>query len=532
LLAGGSIWQFLAENRRVHVPVDDAYIFYRYASNVAAGNGLVFNVGERVEGITSLLWTLLIAAGVALGVDAVTMGHWLGVGAGALLLFWTYRYAAFELVGAERFVAAIAPWLLLLTKPFAVWATSGLETPLFAAAVVGALIAEARGRPALALAAAATSVLVRPEGVLLGAIVIAVFFYRHKAARKTGLLLLAGYAAFLVALTLFRLSYFGAPLPNTFYAKVGGTMRWWGFYYIGVFLLQTLLPTLWPSVYALRERYLLAGFGWIGATFAFVTAVGGDSFNNSRFFLPMLPVCAVLVARGALLAHRRGSAAGQFAVWSVAVAAVWFTFGLVVGAAAMIVAALQSWFGGAGPRRVVLAAVSVLVVAGSVTIARRWKLPKVDHDILSDYSLAARAIGVPTRRFEQRESRYLWYYWAMAARQTAEVLDARPPENKLVAALGIGAFGYHSRARILDIVGLTDSVVARSRANTDKTMNFPGHQRSNSRYVLSKNPDYILIPERGQAFFQLPAVVELWNDPAFQQRYIYDPEIGGHRRRD
>jgi arabinofuranosyltransferase len=530
LLAGGAIWQFLGENRRVHVPVDDAYIFYRYAQNLAEGHGLVFNVGERVEGVTSLLWTLLVAAGVATGIDAVTFGHWLGVASGALLLVLTYRYAAFELVGGERFVAALAPWLLLLTKPFAVWATSGLETPLFAAAAVAVLIAEARGRAALALAAAAVGVLLRPEGVLLGAIVIAVFFIRRKAERKKALLLVAGYAAFLAALTLFRLWYFGAPLPNTFYAKVGGTMPWWGSYYVVVFVIQTLLPTLWPSFYAWRERYLLGGFCWIAAIFAFVAAVNGDSFNNSRFFLPMLPVSCVLVARGALLAHRRGNAAGQFAVWSVAVSAVWFTYGLLVGGAAALAAALHSVFGGPGKRRVVLAVLSVALVAGAVVLARRWRLPKVDHDMLSNYSLAARSVGVPTRRFEQRESRYLWYYWSEAARRTAEVLDARPPENKLVAALGIGSFGYHSRARVLDIVGLTDPVVARSRSSAEETMNFPGHQRSNSRYVLSKNPDYILIPERGQAFFQLPAVVELWDDPDFQRRYIYDPEIGGHRR--
>jgi hypothetical protein len=43
--------------------VDDSYIFYRYASNWAAGHGLVYNVGEHVEGFSSLLWTMLLAVG-------------------------------------------------------------------------------------------------------------------------------------------------------------------------------------------------------------------------------------------------------------------------------------------------------------------------------------------------------------------------------------------------------------------------------------------------------------------------------------
>ena len=41
---------------------DDAFISLRYAGNLARGDGLVYNVGERVEGFTNLLWTLLLAA--------------------------------------------------------------------------------------------------------------------------------------------------------------------------------------------------------------------------------------------------------------------------------------------------------------------------------------------------------------------------------------------------------------------------------------------------------------------------------------
>lgn len=40
---------------------DDAYISYHYAENLAAGKGLVFNPGERVEGYSNLLYVLLMA---------------------------------------------------------------------------------------------------------------------------------------------------------------------------------------------------------------------------------------------------------------------------------------------------------------------------------------------------------------------------------------------------------------------------------------------------------------------------------------
>src|SRR5439155_14181321 len=41
---------------------DDAYIAYRYATNLAHGHGLTFNVGDPpVEGFTSFVWTLALA---------------------------------------------------------------------------------------------------------------------------------------------------------------------------------------------------------------------------------------------------------------------------------------------------------------------------------------------------------------------------------------------------------------------------------------------------------------------------------------
>ena len=54
---------------------DDAFISFRYARQLVDGNGLVFNPGERVEGYTNPAWTLWIAAGLALGVPALTWAH-------------------------------------------------------------------------------------------------------------------------------------------------------------------------------------------------------------------------------------------------------------------------------------------------------------------------------------------------------------------------------------------------------------------------------------------------------------------------
>ena len=41
---------------------DDAFIVARYARNIAEGHGRVYNIGDRVEGYTSVLWLLLTVA--------------------------------------------------------------------------------------------------------------------------------------------------------------------------------------------------------------------------------------------------------------------------------------------------------------------------------------------------------------------------------------------------------------------------------------------------------------------------------------
>src|SRR5207244_5605095 len=63
--------------------IDDAFINFRYAENLAAGLGPVFNAGERVEGYTTPAWVFLLAGLHRLGAPLLGTAHVLGIAAAA-----------------------------------------------------------------------------------------------------------------------------------------------------------------------------------------------------------------------------------------------------------------------------------------------------------------------------------------------------------------------------------------------------------------------------------------------------------------
>ncbi len=119
---------------------DDAYISYRYARNLVEGVGLVYNPGEYVEGFTNLLWTLLVAAGLAVGLEAKAVAPALGLASGVALLVATFGYARTGLARQRAWLAALAPALVLCSTAFPRWSTSGMETRLFGFLVLGAAL--------------------------------------------------------------------------------------------------------------------------------------------------------------------------------------------------------------------------------------------------------------------------------------------------------------------------------------------------------------------------------------------------------
>jgi hypothetical protein len=114
---------------------DDSFISFRYADHLVRGHGLVYNVGERVEGYTNLLWTLLLAGALRLGIPPEVSAPMLGI-AGWLALVAILGWRSWRRDRPGLFFP-LAAALVLLLDDFQTWATGGLETSLFALLVVG-----------------------------------------------------------------------------------------------------------------------------------------------------------------------------------------------------------------------------------------------------------------------------------------------------------------------------------------------------------------------------------------------------------
>lgn len=292
----GHCWWF-----REHL-VDDAFITMRYAQNWLAGQGVVFNPGEAVEGYTSPLWLLLLSAGAWVGFDMPTWSMVLGGGfvLGCVALLGWVPWPGVS--PRERGWAAL---FLASSGCFVAWGTSGLEPALFAFLMLVSLglhhgSDRTPSRDLLLSVSLGLCVLARPEGFLLFGLVQLSRMWRARGRDLPWSSEWAFLAPFLLIVAghiLWRRSYYGFPLPNTFYAKVGSSTdqveRGLGYLldfatYYGPLLLAALFA--WRRPIARAMGPVVLGF------LAYIALVGGDNFPLFRFVAPVLPLLCLLAA--------------------------------------------------------------------------------------------------------------------------------------------------------------------------------------------------------------------------------------------
>ena len=206
--------------------VDDPYITFRYAANVLAGHGPVFNTGERVEGFTSPLHLLLsvLLLPVLPSVDILFKAKCASLLLAFVMLAQTKTAA--RRAGLSEWEAILAQTLLALNINFALAGVNALETTLYGSLLLASLLVfhrevqQGRGAGSGALLFLAT--LARPEALLVVFLLAGVRFYWLRRSHLPFVFAAAWLGAFLVptlCVEAARLGYYGAWLPNTYFAK-------------------------------------------------------------------------------------------------------------------------------------------------------------------------------------------------------------------------------------------------------------------------------------------------------------------------
>lgn len=463
---------------------DDMMISLRYAWHLAHGHGLVWNPGERVQGITNLGWTLLAALPYALGaslergplvVSLVNAGLHAALAGG--LALWAWR-------AGRPLQSVLVGLVVALSGPIAFWGMSGFETTAQAMLVTAACLpwlGPSRGRSWTPVWAALATV-IRPDSLLVFMVILVLALHEAWRRGRPGRLGPAAVALAIVSATfLGQRLYYGAWLPNTFALKAtgGAATLGRGLEYLerfawseaaGLALLAgpaLALAWQWTSQQPCPVPLLtIAGLPYLWV--AYLVWVGGDAFPLARFFIPMIPLLAVFCGD---LGHELAQTVSR---------AMRERRPLRAGAAGLAFAVL---IGGIG-----------LHVRATAPGRREVWSPQAD--------------------------------WVSAACIALAIRDMRPAAGTVIGVYYAGVTPYLlPEYRAHDFLGKSDHVIARGRAHRGA----PGHNKWDYAYSLGVvRPDLIVTAgpfldgERISA-----ADVEgdngfhpgLWLDPVFRAEY-------------
>ena len=336
-LAMAPVLGLLIDGITVRWSDEDAFINFRIVRNLLAGDGLVFNLGERVEAGTSPLWLALLALAGAVHLPLEATAVYGGIALAVLGVFFAIDAAARATSAPDSTLATRlqAPALPVGAAIFATipvawdYASSGLETGLSIAWLGGAYAAVslalvrpagARRREGLTAVLLGLGPLVRPEFALYSAALFAVFAcaliepstFRAALPR---ILALAGVAAIIPAgYQLFRMGYFASVVPNTAIAKEAFLANWeQGMHYFRNFfvtyrlfvplglaavlwLIQLRAAAVGPTASVARAAFIALPLIAGAAHVLYLVRLGGD-YMHGRLLLPATFAVLMPVAR-------------------------------------------------------------------------------------------------------------------------------------------------------------------------------------------------------------------------------------------
>jgi arabinofuranosyltransferase len=290
---------------------EDGFINLRVVDQIFAGHGPVFNEGERVEATTSPLWILALVLG-RLTLGLVLKTEWVAVLLGVAAATTAFALGAAASRRLHPGPALVVPLgLLMVAAVPVVWdyATAGLEMGLVWLWLAGCwwvLVdrAVATGPPSrrarrVALVVLGLGPLVRPDLVLVAAIVLVAWVVLTRPSPRQLLADATVALAVPVAYEVFRMGYYASPVPNTGLAKGAASH----YVFAGVDYLEDLGSTygLWvpllPLLVALaiilvrgRAPVRVAVGAMVASALvhgAYIVYIGGD-YMHGRLLLPAL----------------------------------------------------------------------------------------------------------------------------------------------------------------------------------------------------------------------------------------------------
>lgn len=440
---------------------DDTYIFLQYARNLSTGHGPSFNADQPVFGFSSPLWMLLLALLHRIGLGSLAAAKLLALLAGVGSIWGCHVFARQRLdprlAGAATVAWAANAWLVR-------WSGAAMETAVVLCLVTWGLARfeverrEPERRPWSAFCFGLL-VLARPEGALLSALALLVMFIDDVGARRRAAWTRAATAAAIIAaLVVPWLVYaqrtMGTILPVTGAAKgtVGLAPEIDPLLDIGRIVATTavlecvllVIGLIWwlrrrgggPATDAASGHPHRLPLAWLVTLPLFYAATGFDVL--SRYALPVLPV-VIVYGFVSLSALPRGG------WWRLAAA-------LLVGAGAALGAYLL-WYGG-DYEAVIQATRIVGVAAVGAAIGAVLAGPLYARRAVVVLLLAVALNGLVLARVVHPHTHTFSRGVMDCFKGMGEWFAANTPPDTQVAIADIGAFGYYSERRVLDMAAL------------------------------------------------------------------------------
>jgi hypothetical protein len=319
-----------------NAPLDDAYIAFRYARNMAQGYVFVWNRGEAPSGgVTCPLFVAMLTPAFLIGVGPGNLAHALNA-AGTLGLVACVLAVVRIRRRAPPLLAALVLAIFLTDTAIVRHAGFGMETMVNAfalalhLALVVALLRRPRVGPAVASAFVAVAAgLLRPESAVLCGLAYVPLIVKLARSRQWRLLALSAglYVALGLAYVAWSFSHFGYLLPNAFYLKCVDPREFVGWPYVRDFLVSrwyvAAMAGLGAVALAGRRRWgVLAACG-LPALFllGYLPTVLHEMSPWFRYEIPLYTYAVALAALGLHVVQLRGSRARGVLAGTVALAA-------------------------------------------------------------------------------------------------------------------------------------------------------------------------------------------------------------------